>query len=223
MATKRDLSGLLAEFESEIDDLTKKQPDAKKHKADSPTHKESRSVRSRGVAPILRYDPVKDKDSIPMRPVARMKAVFPDPEPARPAEEAVALLYSNPDETFREQDPAVLEKKKKKMFRNAADKKWEDRSMADWPDNDFRLFVGDLGPEVSDEMLKRAFMTYPSFIMSRVIRDSRTDKSKGYGFVSFLNSDDYTRAFRDWNGKYLGNRPIKLRKSTWAERQGKPH
>jgi RNA recognition motif-containing protein len=84
--------------------------------------------------------------------------------------------------------------------------------------DDFRLFCGDLGNEVTDDLLKRTFNTYPSFARAQVVRDKKTGKSKGYGFVSFLNQEDYAKAFRDWNGKYVGNRPIKLKKSTWKDR-----
>jgi RNA recognition motif-containing protein len=51
-----------------------------------------------------------------------------------------------------------------------------------------------------------------------VVRDKRTNKSKGYGFVSFLDGNDFAKAMREMNGKYIGNRPCKLRKSTWEER-----
>jgi RNA recognition motif-containing protein len=34
--------------------------------------------------------------------------------------------------------------------------------------DDFRLFCGDLGNEVNDELLTRAFSKYPSFNMARV-------------------------------------------------------
>ncbi|ONM25006.1 RNA-binding (RRM/RBD/RNP motifs) family protein [Zea mays] len=43
-------------------------------------------------------------------------------------------------------------------------------------------------------------------------------KTKGYGFVSFSNPTDLAAAIKEMNGKYVGNRPIKLRKSNWKER-----
>ena len=52
--------------------------------------------------------------------------------------------------------------------------------MADWPENDYRLFCGNLGNEVSDEVLANAFRKYKSFFRARVIRDKRTMKTKGY-------------------------------------------
>ncbi|AQK53710.1 RNA-binding protein 42 [Zea mays] len=107
---------------------------------------------------------------------------------------------------------------KKAVPRKAAGQSWEDPTLADWPENDFRLFCGDLGNEVNDDVLAKAFSKYPSFNMARVIRDKWTGKTKGYGFVSFADASDLTSALKDMNGKYVGNRPIKLRKSTWKNR-----
>lgn len=84
--------------------------------------------------------------------------------------------------------------------------------------DDFRLFCGDLGNEVNDDVLTKAFSKYPSFNMARVIRDKWTGKTRGYGFVSFANASDLAAALKEMNGKYVGNRPIKLRKSTWKNR-----
>ncbi|CAL2038423.1 unnamed protein product [Caenorhabditis brenneri] len=107
---------------------------------------------------------------------------------------------------------------KKKFVRSGGGQVWEDPSLAEWDENDFRVFCGDLGNEVSDELLAKAFRKYPSFQKAKVVRESRTNKSKGYGFVSFRDSEDYVRAMREMDGKYVGNRPIKLRKSAWKER-----
>ncbi|KAF3785856.1 RNA-binding protein 42 [Nymphaea thermarum] len=110
------------------------------------------------------------------------------------------------------------ETKKKAVPRKAAGQSWEDSTLADWPENDFRLFCGDLGNEVNDEVLSKAFSKFPSFNMARVVRDKRTGKTRGYGFVSFSNPSDLAQAIKELNGKYVGNRPIKLRKSNWKER-----
>ncbi|KAI5659952.1 hypothetical protein M9H77_28745 [Catharanthus roseus] len=110
------------------------------------------------------------------------------------------------------------ENKKKAVPRKAAGQTWEDPTLADWPENDYRLFCGDLGNEVNDDVLSKAFSRFPSFNMARVIRDKRTGKTKGFGFVSFANPLDLAAAMKEMNGKYVGNRPIKLRKSNWKER-----
>jgi len=108
--------------------------------------------------------------------------------------------------------------KKKAVPRKAAGHAWEDPILAEWPEDDYRLFCGDLGNEVNDDVLSKAFSRFPSFNMARVVRDKRTGKTKGYGFVSFANPSDLAGALKEMNGKYVGNRPIKLRKSKWRER-----
>ncbi|KAK6915340.1 RNA recognition motif domain [Dillenia turbinata] len=110
------------------------------------------------------------------------------------------------------------ETKKKAIPRKAAGQTWEDPTLADWPENDYRLFCGDLGNEVNDDVLSKAFSRFPSFNMARVVRDKRTGKTKGFGFVSFADTSDLAAALKEMNGKYVGNRPIKLRKSKWRER-----
>uniref|UniRef100_A0A8D0FC37 RRM domain-containing protein n=1 Tax=Strix occidentalis caurina TaxID=311401 RepID=A0A8D0FC37_STROC len=60
--------------------------------------------------------------------------------------------------------------------------------------------LGTLGRFVNDEILGRAFGRFPSFLKAKVIRDKRTGKTKGYGFVSFKDPGDYVRAMREMNG-----------------------
>jgi hypothetical protein len=109
-------------------------------------------------------------------------------------------------------------KSKKKLLRSAGGQYWADETLAEWPESDFRIFVGDLGNECTDEMLARAFGVYPSFQKAHVVVDKHSQKTRGYGFVSFRDPHDYLKAMREMNGKYIGNRPVKLRKSTWNER-----
>ena len=101
--------------------------------------------------------------------------------------------------------------------RGVAGQTWVDPMLADWPDDDFRIFVGDIGSDVTDEMLRHAFSRYPSLQRWRVVRD-RSPRFRGYGFVSFARSEDYLRAMREMQGKYIGLRPCKLRRSSWKDR-----
>jgi hypothetical protein len=99
---------------------------------------------------------------------------------------------------------------------------WEDETLSEWDPgknlilfwfkknknfqfflDDFRLFCGDLGNEVNDDALTRAFNKYPSFQKAKVVRDKRSGKTRGYGFISFKDSQDYIRAMREMNGKIL--------------------
>ena len=100
------------------------------------------------------------------------------------------------------------------VMRKGGLQKWEDKSLLEWDPNHPRLFVGNLAGEVTDDSLFKAFSRYPSLVKARVVRDKRTTKSKGFGFVSFSNSEDYFNAFREMSGKYVGSHPIVLRKAT---------
>lgn len=54
-----------------------------------------------------------------------------------------------------------------------------DSSMLEWDENDFRIFVGDMGNEVNDDVLTKAFTKYSSVLKCRIVRDKRSNKSKG--------------------------------------------
>lgn len=104
--------------------------------------------------------------------------------------------------------------KTKTVIRSGGGQTWQDPSLLEWDPAHFRLFVGNLAGEVTDESLLKAFAKFPSVQKARVVRDKRTTKSKGYGFVSFADGDEYFQAARDMQGKYIGSHPVLLRKST---------
>ncbi|OXA64885.1 RNA-binding protein 42 [Folsomia candida] len=110
------------------------------------------------------------------------------------------------------------DRKPKKALRSAGGQVWEDLTLQDWDPNGFRLFCGDLGNDVTDEVLTRVFGRYPSFQKAKVVRDKRSNKTKGFGFVSFKDPNDFVRAIKELDGRYVGSRPIKLRKSNWKNR-----
>lgn len=91
--------------------------------------------------------------------------------------------------------------KNRKLMRTAGGQTWEDSSLQDWDEDDFRIFCGDLGNDVTDELLTRTFSKFGSFIKAKVVRDKRTNKSKGFGFVSFKDPADFIRAMKEMNGE----------------------
>lgn len=104
--------------------------------------------------------------------------------------------------------------KQKTVVRSGGGKTWQDSSLLEWDPAHFRLFVGNLAGEVTDESLYKAFSRYTSIQKARVVRDKRTTKSKGYGFVSFSSGDDYFQAAKEMNGKYIGSHPVLIKRST---------
>ena len=65
---------------------------------------------------------------------------------------------------------------------------------------------------------------YPSFLKAKVIKEKGNckkhegGKSRGYGFVSFSNGLDMIKALKEKNGKYCGNRPMKISKGKHEDR-----
>ncbi|KAH9006835.1 RNA-binding domain-containing protein [Lactarius hatsudake] len=102
--------------------------------------------------------------------------------------------------------------KRTTVLRKGGGKTWEDQTLLEWNPSWFRLFVGDLSNDVSDDVLAGAFNKYPSFQKARVIRDRLSQKAK-YGFVAFSDPEDFLNAWKEMDGKYVGNRPIKLKKA----------
>lgn len=126
--------------------------------------------------------------------------------------------YGNMAGGGMEVDRKKEKRKKREGLRCAGGQVWEDASLQDWDSDDFRIFCGDLGNDVTEDLLSRYFNHFSSFNKAKIVRDKRTNKSKGYGFISFKDPQDYIRAMKEMNGKYVGSRPIKLRKSTWKDR-----
>ena len=110
--------------------------------------------------------------------------------------------------------PMPQPESQKTVTRSGGGQTWTDSTLLEWDPAHFRLFVGNLAGEVTDESLLKAFARYPSVQKARVIREKRTQKSKGYGFVSFSNGDDYFSAAREMQGKYIGSHPVLLRRAT---------
>jgi hypothetical protein len=104
--------------------------------------------------------------------------------------------------------------REKTVIRKGGGKVWSDPSLLEWDPAHFRFFVGNLAGEVTDDSLYKAFSKYPSLVKAKVVRDKRTTKSQGYGFVSFRDGDDFFTAAKEMQGKYIGSHPVLIRRST---------
>ncbi|KAJ3209278.1 hypothetical protein HDU67_006293 [Dinochytrium kinnereticum] len=80
----------------------------------------------------------------------------------------------------------------------------------------FHIFVGDLSPEVNDQVLAKAFSVFGSMSDARVMWDQNTGKSRGYGFVAFREKSDAEQAINTMNSEWLGSRPIRV---NWANQK----
>lgn len=109
----------------------------------------------------------------------------------------------------------------KPHVRSAAGQTWSDPTLAQWPEKDFRLFVGNLAKDLKQHHLEQAFGKYPSFCMARIMYNKTDGKSRGYGFVSVLDPKDCAKAIREMDQSWLGSRPIKVKLSEWKDREWK--
>lgn len=72
------------------------------------------------------------------------------------------------------------------------------------------LFIGSLAYATTDDSLKAFFEQIGEVASARVITDRDSGRSKGFGFVEFVNEDDNQKAVDQLNGKDLDGRPINV-------------
>lgn len=82
--------------------------------------------------------------------------------------------------------------------------------------NHYHVFVGDLSPEVSDDVLGKAFAAFGTLSDARVMWDMNSGKSRGYGFLAFRDKTDAEQAIATMNGEWLGSRAIRV---NWANQK----
>jgi hypothetical protein len=111
-------------------------------------------------------------------------------------------------------DTAAIDEKKNNFTvrRKGGGETWEDKTLLEWDPTQFRIMVGNLAGEVTDDSLAKAFAPY-GVAKARVVREKRTTKSKGYGFVSFTDGEQGFKAAREMVGKYIGSHPVTIQRS----------
>ena len=87
------------------------------------------------------------------------------------------------------------------------------------------LFIGNLDPEVDEKLLYDTFSAFGGIINTpKVMRDTETGNSKGFGFVNFDSFEAADLAIECMNGQFLCNRSIVVqyafKKNTKGERHG---
>ena len=196
-----------AQAEHDDHDAEKKdEPPAKKKKFDH--------VRPMGVVVAAASSVSKPKEApveVPLA-IAQQQRDPPPPPPPPVGPTLGPAGLPRPSESTANQ-------KKKPHVRQAAGKTWIDKALADWPDNDFRLFVGNLDPTVTDVQLYQHFAKYASLNQVRIIRDNKTGNSAGYGFCSLQNALECAAALREQDQTWLGGRPIRIKRSHWKDRE----
>jgi len=73
-----------------------------------------------------------------------------------------------------------------------------------------KLYVGNLGYDVSDADLERLFAAHGTVDSANVITDRSTGRSKGFGFVEMSSGADAQSAIAALDGKEHAGRTIKV-------------
>jgi cold-inducible RNA-binding protein len=71
------------------------------------------------------------------------------------------------------------------------------------------IFVSNLAYALDTKDLVAAFATYGEIIDAKIIKDRDNGRSKGFGFVTYLSSDQAKEAL-NMNGKELHGRTIRV-------------
>ncbi|TFJ87011.1 hypothetical protein NSK_001345 [Nannochloropsis salina CCMP1776] len=86
---------------------------------------------------------------------------------------------------------------------------------------EFSIFVGDLAPEVTDQMLQDIFLEkFPSTLGAKVVMDPVSGMSKGFGFVRFKNEEEKEEALSTMTGVGCGGRAIRVAPATAKKAAG---
>ena len=72
------------------------------------------------------------------------------------------------------------------------------------------LFVGSLAYATTDDSLKAFFEQIGEVERAKVATDRDTGRSRGFGFVTFVNDDDNKKAVEELDGKELDGRAINV-------------
>ncbi len=71
-----------------------------------------------------------------------------------------------------------------------------------------KLFVGNIDWGTTDEDLQELFTKYGEIEECVIIKDKFSNRSKGFGFVTFINDDDADKAVEELNDYELKERKL---------------
>ena len=71
-----------------------------------------------------------------------------------------------------------------------------------------KLFVGSLAWATDSSGLQAAFERFGAIEEATVISDRETGRSRGFGFVTFVDESSVQQAISEMNGSQLDDRPI---------------
>jgi RNA recognition motif-containing protein len=83
-----------------------------------------------------------------------------------------------------------------------------------------KLYVGNLGYQVSSSELETLFAAFGTVQSAQVIEDRESGRSKGFGFVEMANDQEAQAAIAGLNGKDHDGRPLTVNEARPREERG---
>jgi RNA recognition motif-containing protein len=83
-----------------------------------------------------------------------------------------------------------------------------------------RLYVGNLGYDISDTELEQLFAAFGTVRSAQVIADRDTGRSKGFGFVEMGSDQEAVAAITGLNGKEVAGRALTVNEARPREERG---
>jgi RNA recognition motif-containing protein len=83
-----------------------------------------------------------------------------------------------------------------------------------------KLFVGGLNWKTTDDGLRQAFERFGEITEAKVITDRETGRSRGFGFVTFVDDESANNAISEMDGAQLEGRTIKVNQAEEKPRSG---
>ena len=83
------------------------------------------------------------------------------------------------------------------------------------------IFVGNLGPDVTETEIEAMFKPYGQVASVQVVRELFTGKGKGFGFVEMPGKQHSLNAIAGLNGKELAGQPLKVNEARPRPERGR--
>ena len=82
-----------------------------------------------------------------------------------------------------------------------------------------KINVGNMSFSTSDEELREIFSEFGTVASAKVIKDSETHRSRGFGFVEMPKPGDAKAAMKMLNGKDVSGSKIRVKKAEPVKEQ----
>jgi RNA recognition motif-containing protein len=83
------------------------------------------------------------------------------------------------------------------------------------------IYVGNLAPNVTEEMIRETFESFGQVTATRVIKDKYSGQSRGFGFVEMAEEAQAQAAIKSLNGKELLGKQISVKEAYASSGRGR--